>query len=354
MHARLQLTLIHKAQVAPDTATLTLQPDAPITYQAGQFITLLLNGPHGEIRRSYSLSSVPAPGAPLQITVKQLPNGRVSTHLVREAQVGDTFSALAPAGQFVLPPDLDTTPTQLFMIAGGSGITPIWGLMRTALRLSPNAEVVLLNANRNAESTIFREEIAALAAEYPDRLQVWHYWSRPQGALPPDTANVYHRTGYVSNFLIEQCIERWQKPDRTPHFYLCGPEGLMLKARMTIRFMGIPAAQLHREIFQVKAKYTPSPDELTDAEVVLHTPDGTTAAFAVKAGQNILDAAYEAGVALPYNCKSGICTICSADCVSGRAAMYTQEGLFQSTDLNDSVFTCVGYPTTPELVLRVR
>lgn len=352
MHTRLRLTIVAKTLITPDTVTLTLAPDTPIHYQAGQFITLLLDGMHGDVRRSYSLNSTPALGEPLQITVKQLPNGRVSTYLVRDAQVGDTLSALAPAGQFVLP-DL-TPPTQLFMIAGGSGITPIWSLMRTALRLSPNAEIVLLNANRNAESTIFREEMAALAAEYPHRLRVWHYWSRPQSDLPLDTSNVHHRTGHVSNFLIEQWITRWQNPKLTPHFFLCGPEGLMLKARMTIRFMGIPSAQLHREIFDVKPSYSPMPDALEDAQVTLHTPDGEVAAFAVKAGQNILDAAYEAGIALPYNCKSGICTICSADCVSGRAAMYTQEGLFYSTDLNDAVFTCVGYPTTPELTLRVR
>lgn len=352
--APLRLTLTHKAHPTPDTATLTFAPDRPIAYHPGQFITLLFEGINGDLRRSYSLNSVPALGEPLQITVKQVPNGRISQHLIQVAQVGDTFTALPPAGQFVLPTDLDATPTQLFLIAGGSGITPIWGLMRSALRLSPNAEVLLLNANRDADSVIFGEALAALAEEFPHRLQVWHYWSRTEAALPPARPNVSYQAGHVSNFWLEQWIERSRKADFVPHFYLCGPEGLMLKARMTIRFMGIPAAQLHREIFEIKSSFTPNPADLKDAQVTLHTADGHTAAFAVKAGQNILDAAYDAGVALPYNCKSGICTICSADCLEGKAAMYTQEGLFQSTDLNDSVFTCVGYPTTTELVLRVR
>src|SRR5205085_24312 len=111
---------------------LRVQNNEPLSYEAGQFLTFVFTKPHGEERRSYSISTAPALREPLCITVKRLENGEYSRRLFDYAKPGDCLTTTGAAGFFVLPSN-PLPYKEIFFIAAGSGITPILPLIKTAL-----------------------------------------------------------------------------------------------------------------------------------------------------------------------------------------------------------------------------
>src|SRR5687768_8386336 len=155
-----------------DTYTYALKPvdDLYIPYEAGQFITLLLDINGRELRRSYSFSSTPGIDENMSITIKEVVNGEVSRYLLRNLQKGSELFALPPAGKFIL----NTSPRNrrtIFFIAAGSGITPIYSIIKKLLRSEPLSSAILINQNRNEASTIFYNELRALEIEFPKQLK---------------------------------------------------------------------------------------------------------------------------------------------------------------------------------------
>ena len=121
-----QVKVVQKIKETQSSVTLVLEPEhSEIQYQAGQFLTFIFDdlGPK-EIRRSYSFSSTPDVDSHWAITVKKQVNGLVSKYLTDIVQVGDSLTTLLPAGQFTLPSV--TANRDVFLIGGGSGITPFF------------------------------------------------------------------------------------------------------------------------------------------------------------------------------------------------------------------------------------
>jgi len=357
MKQRIQLKVVDKIPETARTSTLLLEPrNKMVTYQAGQFLTFLFDGLGAtQIRRSYSLSSSPEVDERLAVTVTKVPNGAASRYLVDTVGPGDELTALPPAGRFVLD-DPGGAPRDIFLIGGGSGITPLYALLKEALHLEPYSRVVLIDANRDEDHVIFRQPLTALAKAYPDRLQVIHYLSSPgkalselRTALAPATV----RWGRLSNALVEELVRKHLRfPLERARFFLCGPPGLLVKTENTLGFMGFGADQVHREVFTIKTVYRPEAECFPLSEVRLQW-DGRNYRFPVIPGQHILEAAQGAGLDLPYSCLSGSCTTCAAQCRSGSVEMYTQDGRQTTEQTGGIVLTCVGYPLSPHLELEI-
>src|SRR6478752_4021244 len=146
-------------------------------YKPGQFLTLAVPSDQtGVAARCYSLSSSPVGGGPLTITVKRTVDGYASNWVCDNLREGDAMRVLPPSGIFT-PASLSA---DLLLFAGGSGITPIISITRTALQQG-TGKIVLFYANRDESSVIFAKELTALAAEHPDRLQVVHWLESVQG-----------------------------------------------------------------------------------------------------------------------------------------------------------------------------
>ena len=344
---QIALQVINKIQETPQTVTLVLKPlSQNVPYKAGQFLTIILNINQQEIQRFYSLSSAPHSDDLLAITVKKIPNGIASKYLTETIKVGDQLATLPAAGQFILP----KSETVVVLISGGSGITPLFSILKEVLTTS-SKNVYLINANRNRKQIIFKTALHDWAKKYSNRLTILHFLSRPTEPLSSPIANETFKEGYLSNFRIERLVKKYTSISPNPHFYICGPEGIMLKSRMTINFMGFPKANIHQEAFIIKEISKPDPKHFSDSEVTYIYADNQAVKFPVQAGQTILDAAYQADISLPFNCKSGICTVCSAQCKSGKAEMYTTEGKFDTDNMKGITFTCVSYPLTNTITL---
>jgi ring-1,2-phenylacetyl-CoA epoxidase subunit PaaE len=334
----------HRHWETRDTATLLLTPvdGGPLpTYEAGQFITLIFNTLSREKRRMYSLSSAPQPSAEaLQITVKRVTNGEFSNWLLDHADVGTVLQVAPPTGQFVLPTPL---PERLVYVAAGSGITPVWAHLEALFSGStPPPQVRVLLANRDADSTIFKPRLDALAAAHPGLLQVEYLFSSARQRLTQEVFERWlwqHFTGPHRRRQLHQA-----------HFYLCAPVALMRMAAMNLRVLDVPEAHIHRELFlseNALPQRTPDPTRTRHIHV---EKQGQVIDFETFDGETILGAALRQGIDLPYTCKSGVCFTCIARCTSGEVEV-AFSGETRHEHAGALVNTCIGYAASDEVGL---
>lgn len=344
-----ELQVVERIRETPRAISLVLQPlGGPLRYRAGQFLTLVFDqgelGPK-EVRRSYSFSTTPGVDPQLTITIKKKANGLVSRFLHSQVEVGDVLRAVPPSGIFLLPPGQE--PRDLFLIGGGSGITPLFSILKEALYNEPQTRVVLLYANRDEDNIIYREPLRTLSKAYADRFHLIHLLSNPMDDLLSlrqklAPAEVYW--GRLSNHMVEKLVDDYQvHPLDRAHFFLCGPRGLMLKATNALGYKGFDEEQVHTENFVIRKAVRPSDENFPLASVHLERR-GQAFDFTVQPGQTILEAAEQAGLYLPFSCRAGTCATCAGQCTKGEAVMYTQDGRIESAATKGLIFSCVAYP----------
>ncbi|MFF4448091.1 2Fe-2S iron-sulfur cluster-binding protein [Streptomyces sp. NPDC001502] len=314
----LRVRVKERVQETPEAVSLVL--DAELPYAPGQFLTVRIPG---GAARCYSLASSPHTGEPMRITAKRVPGGLGSGWLCEEVAAGDELEVLPPAGTFTPGPGgLDR---DLLLVAGGSGITPVLSLAKSALAAG-RGRVALVYANRDAESVIFRDELWGLAEAYPGRLAVVHWLESLQGL--PTAALLGPLTA----------------PYAGREAYLCGPGPFMDAAEAALRRAGAAPRAIHREryfslgtdVFAAAAPTAaptaapPSRDgAAAQAEVEL---DGTVHTVPWPGGTPLLDALLAAGIPAPYSCREGACSACCCRVVEGEVELSRNEVL-DETDL---------------------
>ncbi|NBE55820.1 ferredoxin--NADP reductase [Streptomyces boluensis] len=319
-----------------DTHSLVLQapPDATdrFGYRPGQFLTLKLPGTDGGwAARCYSLSSSPHTGEPLKITVKRVIGGRCSNWVCDEVRAGDEIEALPPAGTFT-PDSLDT---DLLLVAGGSGITPVLSIAKSALSQG-TGKVALLYANRDDSSVVFRDELWGLTEAYPERLVVIH-WLELLLGLP----GVDRLAAVLAPYA-----------DRDA--YVCGPGPMMDVTEQALRSLGTPARRIHRErffslsgdVFDVPAPSAPvaGTDEVSGSVRV--ELDDETHTVPWPSATPLLDALLAGGVDAPFSCREGSCAACTCRVVSGEVKLIRNEVLDEQDLADGYILACQAVPLT--------
>lgn len=322
-----------------DTKSFVLEQEngQPISYQSGQFITLVLLLHGRELRRSYSMSSSPRTDQSLTITVKRIPNGEVSRYLLEHARIGTRLQALEPSGRFTI----DTDPQlrrDIFLFAAGSGITPIISLLKQILVDEPQSKVILVTQNRHEDSIIFRTQLAQLSERYPQL-----NWISYLG-FPREKHSAVRRLNVELLTALIQSELRHQRDDAL--FFTCGPIAFMRMTEFTVRQLQFSEAQVRKEIFVLPS--LPVVSEFVDA-----APRKLTITFKEKVHittlsypSSLLDAAWRVGVEIPFSCKAGVCSTCIAKCVAGKVKMKNNEVLTEQDLQAGLVLTCVGYAET--------
>src|SRR6476469_2221 len=228
--------------------------------------------------RTYSLTHGPRPDGCISITVKAIPDGVVSNHLVHRVRAGQMIHLGQAEGDFVLP---DPMPGKLLLVTAGSGITPVIGMLRNLFsRAVPfEADIVLLHSALSRSEVIFGEELRQYAAQ--GRLRLVELHTDVHGML--DVADL--------DEIVPDLAERTT--------YACGPVGLLdaLEEHHTGR--GLP---LHIERFRTATVVTGEGGTLTFSKSgAVVEADGATP---------ILDVAENAGVLMPSGCRMGVCFGC--------------------------------------------
>ncbi len=297
-------------------------------YRAGQFLTLLVCVDGREHRRCYSMSSVPAVGEDLRITVKRDRDGVVSNWLNDTAAPGNEIHALPPQGRFVLK----DTERELVAFAGGSGITPVFSLLRSALESTTRA-TRLFYANRGRESVIFDDALAALSVRHPARFVVHHHLDDENGFVTPAD--------------VEAFVARAENADDA-EYYICGPGPFMDIVQTTLRTAGVPADRVHLEHFEVAELPVGAPAATGEAvaEEVTIELERRRVTVPYSQGETLLQTARMAGLGPPSSCEIGSCGTCMARLTQGSARMINNDAL-EDDEVNDGwVLTCQALPTS--------
>ncbi|PCJ65950.1 MAG: hypothetical protein COA58_07680 [Bacteroidetes bacterium] len=322
-------------------------------YKAGQYLTFsaMINGE--EVRRSYSMCSSPVTGEKITIAVKEVEDGRMSTFLNSSVKEGDTLEIMPPMGKFILEPN-PTSANHYFLFGGGSGITPLLSIIKTALKEEVNCKCYLVYANRDEDSIIFKAEI--------DRLQAAHNNFKVIYSLDNPTGSWMGHRGFLTKEIVSE-ITREELGLNYPvaQYYTCGPGPMMDVVVDGLQSIGVRDENINTEYFTAKA--TEESSNSTSASVSDNTSDeviertinvevfGDQKNITVKPDETILIAAQDAGMDPPYSCTVGVCTTCRARLRSGRASMDEREGLSDAEIDEGYILTCQAHPLSDDVDL---
>ena len=341
--------------------------EAEFDYKPGQFLTLAVPSDlTGVAARCYSLSSSPHDGGPLTVTVKRTVDGYASNWVCDNLREGSTIRSLPPAGIFT-PASLDA---DLLLFAGGSGITPIMSITRTAIAHG-SGKIMLFYANADEQSVIFASELAALAAEHPHRLVVVHWLVSVQG-LP-----------------TQEQMKAFTEPFATYDAFVCGPAPFMKLTIAALRELEFPRERRHQEKFislggnpfgdpeeQAKAEHEleeadsdadftegaepeqpEQPEQPGQHEPAEGAPEGDVRLEVELDGETysyddwapttkLLEHLESKGVKAPYSCREGECSACAVRLLEGEVKMLNNDVL-DDEDLAEGIrLACQSLPVT--------
>ena len=321
-----------------DTATFyfTEATGKSITYKAGQFITLVFTHHHEEIRRSYSLSSSPDEKQ-LAITIKRITNGEISRFMLTKVKLGDILNAVEPAGRFMIP-DFSASK-DILLFAAGSGIVPIYSQLKHILNRPGDSKMVLIYSNTDEANVLFNDELNNLAAKHTDRLKIIHLLSNAGNRL--------------NNIMVEQLVKQnVQYGLANAEFYLCGPFAYMRMIRLTLLYMGLEADQIRKENFVLETVSVSENSVSYPPKNIRIKFNKETHDLVVGENQSILQAALQNNIALPYSCRTGICSTCTAKCTGGKVDMAINDVLTDLDLAQGWILTCTGHPVSDDVVVE--
>jgi ring-1,2-phenylacetyl-CoA epoxidase subunit PaaE len=343
--ARKTLKVVEIIAETDNTKSFVLECiDGKIEYKAGQFLTFIFKKSSGEeARRSYSISSSPELDEPLTITVKRISNGEYSRYLNDRLSVGDMLETIGASGFFILPEDLTQYSKVVFM-AAGSGITPVYALVKTILYAHPSTEVLLIYSNTSRNNSIFVKQLQQLQHKYPGRLSIEFLFSRSADALTsrltPESLEMFmfrHNVSFADETL----------------FYVCGPADYMRMITYRLTTLGVDPARIKKEIFHVQhPKVRPEPPD-TKAHTVFLTRNNEEVRFNVQYPLTILQAAKLLDIHIPYSCETGQCGTCVAKCLQGTVWMAHNEVLLDEEIKHGIILTCTGYPVNGDVAIKI-
>lgn len=296
-------------------------------YAAGQSCTFRATIDGAPFVRCYSMSSSPDTGDPFTVTVKRVAGGRMSNWMNDALAPGGAIEAMRPAGRFVLR----AADVPIVAFAGGSGITPIVSIVKSALATTTR-EIALVYANRDAASVIFRERLERLRAESGGRLSVHHHFDAERGLL--DAAGCAALIG--------------ERADAD--FYVCGPAPYMAVVEAGLAQRGVDRSQLFVESFDAPDEASASAERSQTESLVIRL-DRRKHSVRYEPGDTILEAARRAGLSPPFACERGNCASCMAHVAEGRVAMRANNALSADEVEAGWVLTCQAVPVSREVAI---
>lgn len=311
-----------------------------VRYSAGQYLTLEVDVDGVKGCRAYSISSTPGLDKTLSITVKRVAGGKVSNRLVQELNAGDAVQTLGTHGRFTFAPQ-PGRGRHLVLLAAGSGITPIFSILKSALHFEPDSRVSLIYGNRHQDSVIFRDKLDELQRTFGERLQLIHVLSRP------DTPQAYE--GRLTRERV-MAILGSLPGSQNREYYSCGPSGMMDEVTAALEALGIAPETVHQERFTPAKAPALAGNTPKRVELLMQ---GQAFNFTVAPGQTLLDAALASGVQPPFSCRSGFCTACVCTRLTGEVRMREDHGLSADELNRGQALLCVGYPMTDDVCLQV-
>ncbi|WP_044871420.1 ferredoxin--NADP reductase [Pseudomonas sp. LFM046] len=303
-------------------------------YKAGQFLSFRVMVGGKRLTRCYSMSSSPDCDTLPKVTIKRVDGGRVSNWFNDQVRAGDLLDVLPPAGHF----HLRAGEHDLVLFGGGSGITPVFSILKSALKTSQR-RIKLVYANRDESSVIFRDELKALAKAHVDQLEVIHVLDSVQG------------------FLTDGEVRQLVRSHAGAEFYICGPGPFMDTVERALLAAGESMDRIHVERFVSP----PDPDAVVEdapaptgtvLEQLLVELDGQLSEVSTQPGETLLQSMRNAGLDAPYSCEEGFCGACMCKVEEGEVVLSRNDILSPAELAEGWTLACQGRPGSARLKLR--
>lgn len=303
-------------------------------FEPGQYINLHCQIGGEKLIRSYSICSGKNNG--LAVGVKGIEGGRASNWLVNDLRAGDTLEVDFPQGNFKVP----AGSKSLVAFAAGSGITPIFSIAQS---LSPDQQLTLFYGNTNPEEAMFVDALKQLPQV---KLHLYYSRTEVEGA----------QRGRLDKQAVSEAIKADLPLLRADHFFICGPEAMILGTQEVLTIFGIPKEKIHFELFTTPVLMK------QEETVVVGAFEGVSKVSAIlddqvvqielpTNGKSILDAFDAAGQDVPYSCRGGVCCTCKAKIIEGSARMSINYALTDEEVKEGYILTCQAHPTSEVLKL---
>ncbi|MFZ6052985.1 2Fe-2S iron-sulfur cluster-binding protein [Halocola ammonii] len=321
------------------------------SYKHGQYITFKVPVNGEDLHRSYSLCSAPHESE-LRVAVKRVDQGKGSTFLTEELKEGDTLEAMSPEGNFTIALDEKNKKHYVFF-AAGSGITPIFSIIKAVLRNEPESKLTLFYGNSSKEQIIFKDELDTLAQQNEGRLTTHHILT--DGSSDKAIFNGRIDFGKTLELLINFCSDDLEK-----EYFICGPAGMMKSVQNALADNGIEKGKIHLEYFEAPGEENPEvvkeedKDEVKsgfigDAEITAVLDDEEWNFSLHTDGRTILTEALDQGADAPYSCRGGVCTTCMAKLVEGTVKMDSNFALTDQEIEDGYILACQSHPTSEKV-----
>jgi ring-1,2-phenylacetyl-CoA epoxidase subunit PaaE len=310
-------------------------------FRAGQHLTLRTEIDGEEVRRNYSLCTAPDDQDWL-VTVKRIAGGVFSNWVGDKLKPGDLVDVMPPHGSFTT--EFDSQQSRRYVaFAGGSGITPVISLIRTALKEEPESRFTLFYGNRDSSSVIFLDALADLKDRYMGRFELYHFLAEEEGDF-----ELFN--GMLDKATCENAIEQLVgEAAGVDAWFICGPGPMMDAAESALFDRNVAKDRIHIERFTADRPSAALAQEMAELQTkavgatVAVTLDGRTRRVQFTES-NILDSARAAGLPAPFACKAGVCATCRAKVISGKVEMAARYGLTDEEVAAGYVLTCQSVP----------
>lgn len=224
-----ELPLITKTQLAPNVYRFTFalpQSTDVIGLPIGQHVAIKATIKGQSVSRSYTPTSNNLDLGVLELVIKCYPDGLLTGQYLANLQVGDKVLFRGPKGAMKYQKGLCK---RIGMIAGGTGITPMYQLIRAICEDDTDiTEISLVYANRTEEDILLREELEKFARRYPKNFKIWYMLDQPPQKWK-------YGKGYVTSQVM---AERLPAPSVDTKIMLCGPPGMINASKKALCSLG--------------------------------------------------------------------------------------------------------------------
>lgn len=325
------------------------QTQADFNYHAGQYLNFTVNMAGTMTTCCYTLSSSPTTSDYVSITIKRIPQGKVSNYFHDHFKVGQSIEVQGVAGNFCLS---DPIPKNVLLISAGSGITPMLSMLRFMVATQCKNQIIFVHSAKQKMDLIAQAEINNLAKQHGNCQIIY---TLTQGA----NSQWYGYQGRLNEEILG-------KIEQINHYqtFVCGPK-LFRKTTQALLFkLGLQPSDYHDESFGV---HEYSKDQTSDIEennsklapviesqkVKLQSLQHQSSKAKVSIyfsrwkkryqgnkQDSLLDQGEAAGLILPYSCRAGSCGSCKAKLISGQVKQNSTDGLSASEQQQGYILLC--------------
>jgi ring-1,2-phenylacetyl-CoA epoxidase subunit PaaE len=321
----------------------TLKPK--FSFEPGQHLILRAIIDETEVRRPYSICSAVQDDT-LRIAIKRAQSGLFSNWAFTHLQPGAIVEVMPPSGRFGVP--LSATERHNYVaFAAGSGITPIFSIIKSTLIAEPESQFTLFYCNRSTSSVMLRNELGDLKDRFVNRFCVLHILTRER--QESDLLN-----GRIDYPKCRDLLKRWVATGNIDNAFICGPVSMREEVKAALLSEGLPNAKIRVELFAAPKNgacvdHAPAPEQQCTVTIIL---DGMEHRFTMpRDSESVLKAGLRHGLELRYGCQGGVCASCRAHLRTGQVDMHAHYGLEDYEIDRGFILTCQSYPRTNELVV---